>query len=74
VNRIQNIRKSNGFEITDKINVTLSSNEQTDAAIEAYKEYICTQVQATALNLTETVKGTELDFDDFKLVAHVEKA
>ena len=74
VNRIQNIRKSNGFEITDKINVTLSSNEQTDAATEAYKEYICTQVQATALNLTETVKGTELDFDDFKLVAHVEKA
>ncbi len=74
VNRIQNIRKSNGFEITDKINVTLSSNEQTDAAIEAYKEYICTQVQATALNLTETVEGTELDFDDFKLVAHVEKA
>ena len=74
VNRIQNIRKSNGFEITDKINVTLSCNEQTDAAIEAYKEYICTQVQATALNLTETVEGTELDFDDFKLVAHVEKA
>ena len=74
VNRIQNIRKSNGFEITDKINVTLSNHEQTDAAIEAYKEYICTQVQATALTLTEVVEGTELDFDDFKLIARVEKA
>ena len=74
VNRIQNIRKSNGFEITDKINVTLSNHEQTDAAIEAYKEYICTQVQATALTLAEVVEGTELDFDDFKLMARVEKA
>ena len=74
VNRIQNIRKSNGFEITDKINVTLSNHEQTDAAIEAYKEYICTQVQATNLTLAQVVEGTELDFDDFKLMARVEKA
>ena len=74
VNRIQNIRKSNGFEITDKINVTLSNHEQTDAAIEAYKEYICTQVQATSLTLAEVIEGTELDFDDFKLIARVEKA
>ncbi|MBR4845051.1 MAG: hypothetical protein IKU98_01360, partial [Bacteroidaceae bacterium] len=71
---IQNIRKSNGFEITDKINVTLSNHEQTDAAIEAYKEYICTQVQATNLTLAQVVEGTELDFDDFKLMARVEKA
>jgi len=74
VNRIQNIRKSSGFEITDKINVTLTRHEQTDAAVEAYKEYICTQVQATALTLADAVEGTELDFDDFKLVARVEKA
>ena len=74
VNRIQNIRKSSGFEITDKINVTLSRHEQTDAAVEEYKQYICTQVQANELTLADGVEGTELDFDDFKLVAHVEKA
>ena len=74
VNRIQNIRKSSGFEITDKINVTLTRNEQTDAAVEEYKQYICTQVQANGLTLTEVTEGTELDFDDFKLVARVEKA
>ena len=74
VNRIQNIRKNSGFEITDKINVTLSRHEQTDAAIEEYKQYICTQVQANELNLANGVEGTELDFDDFKLMARVEKA
>ena len=74
VNRIQNIRKSSGFEITDKINVTLTHNEQTDAAVEEYKQYICTQVQANELTLAEVTEGTELDFDDFKLVARVEKA
>lgn len=74
VNRIQNIRKSSGFEITDKINVTLTRHEQTDAAVEEYKQYICTQVQANELTLADNVEGTELDFDDFKLVAHVEKA
>ena len=74
VNRIQNIRKSSGFEITDKINVTLTRHEQSDAAVEEYKQYICTQVQANELTLADNVEGTELDFDDFKLVAHVEKA
>jgi len=74
VNRIQNIRKSSGFEITDKINVTLTHNEQTDAAVEEYKQYICTQVQANELTLAEVTEGTELDFDDFKLTARVEKA
>ena len=74
VNRIQNIRKSSGFEITDKINVTLSRHGQTDAAVEEYKDYICTQVQANSLTLTDAVEGTVLDFDDFNLTARVEKA
>ena len=74
VNRIQNIRKSSGFEITDKIIVTLSRNEQTDAAVEAYKSYICTQIQANNLTLAEAVEGVEIDFDDFKLMVNVEKA
>ena len=48
VNRIQNIRKSSGFEITDKINITLSKNTQTDDAVNEYKDYICNQVLATS--------------------------
>ena len=71
VNRIQNIRKSSGFEITDKINIVLSKNNQTDDAVNEYKEYICNQVLANSLTLADEVEGTELDFDDFKLYASV---
>jgi isoleucyl-tRNA synthetase len=74
VNRIQNIRKSSGFEITDKIQVTLSKNANTDEAVQQYNEYICNQVLATSLQLADTVEdGTELNFDDFNLYVKVVK-
>ena len=73
VHRIQNIRKSSGFEITDKISITLSKNILTDDAVNEYKEYICNQVLATSLTLADEVNGTELEFDDFKLYALVSK-
>ncbi len=74
VNRIQNIRKSSGLEITDKIKITLSKNPQTDDAVNEYKEYICNQVLGTSLMLTDEVEnGTELNFDDFSLYVSVAK-
>ena len=74
VNRIQNLRKSSGFEITDKINITLSKNSQTDDAVTEYKDYICNQVLGTSLVLADEVKeGTELEFDDFSLFVSVVK-
>ena len=74
VNRIQNIRKSNGFEITDKIKITLSKNPQTDDAVNEYNAYIRNQVLANSLDLADEVKeGTELDFDDFTLQINVVK-
>ena len=74
VNRIQNLRKSSGFEITDKISITLSKNPQTDDAVTEYKDYICNQVLGTELTLTDEVKnGVELNFDDFSLQICVAK-
>lgn len=74
VNRIQNIRKSSGFEITDKIRITLSKNPQTDDAVNEYNGYICSQVLGTTLTLADEVKdGTELNFDDFFLFVNVVK-
>ena len=74
VNRIQNIRKSSGWEITDKIKITLSKNQQTDDAVNEYKDYICNQVLGTSLTLTDEVEnGTELNFDDFSLYVSVVK-
>ena len=74
VNRIQNLRKSSGFEITDKISITISKNPQTDDALTEYKDYICNQVLGTRLTLTDEVEnGTELSFDDFSLQVCVVK-
>ncbi|WP_321423707.1 isoleucine--tRNA ligase [uncultured Bacteroides sp.] len=74
VNRIQNIRKSSGFEITDKIKITLSKNAQTDDAVNEYNSYICNQVLSNSLTLADEVKdSTELNFDDFSLFVNIVK-
>ena len=74
VNRIQNIRKSSGFEITDKIRIRLSKNQETDDAVNEYNSYICNQVLGVSLELVDEVKdGTELNFDDFSLFVSVIK-
>ena len=74
VNRIQNIRKSSGFEITDKITIVLSRNSNSDDAVNEYNTYICNQVLATSLVLADEVTdGTELNFDDFNLYIKVNK-
>lgn len=74
VNRIQNIRKSSGFEITDKITIVLSRNSNSDDAVNEYNTYICNQVLGTSLELVDEVKdGTMLEFDDFSLFVNVIK-
>lgn len=75
VNRIQNLRKSSGFEITDKVNITLASSAEMDGAVEAYQEYIKSQVLANNLVITaEPISdATSLDFEDFTLAVKVEK-
>ena len=73
VSKIQNIRKSSGFEISDRIAVTITSNENSDAAIEEHKAYICNQVLADSLTIGEVAEGAALEFDGFVLQALVEK-
>ena len=73
INRIQNIRKDSGFEITDRIKVTIAPNEQTDAAIADYAEYIKTQVLADSIEVNYN-DGQEIDFDDFSINIKVVKS
>lgn len=75
VNRIQNVRKSNGYDITDKVNVKVLSSFFMDDAIEEYNEYIANQVlAANVIVVTELDEAMELDFEDFKLQVRVTKA
>ncbi len=77
INRIQNIRKSSGYEITDKIHVTLAHNDETDAAVATFSDYMARQVLAENFTVSDLQAGenvTELDFDTFKVLVKVVKA
>ena len=72
INRIQNLRKETGLEITDRIKVTVAPYDETHAAIEAFGDYIKGQVLADAITEADN-NGAETEFDDFKLNILVEK-
>ena len=75
VNRIQNLRKNSGYDITDKISVTVLSNEVMDEAIKDFNSYIANQVLAVSVEITDVISdATELDFEEFKLSVRIEKA
>ena len=74
INRIQNIRKSSDFEITDKVFVTLTPTESVKAALDQFGDYIAAQVLAEDISLAELAEGesvTELDIDGEKILAKV---
>jgi isoleucyl-tRNA synthetase len=75
VNRIQNIRKSNGYEITDKIVVEIETRAEIEEAVQEYAGYIATQTLANSVVLkTELTDATELDFDEYIVKTSVKKA
>lgn len=75
VNRIQNLRKANGYEITDKIAVTIESNDEVNTAVANFKDYIAAQVLAQSLIVADKVENPiALDFEDFIVNISIEKA
>ena len=74
VNRVQNIRKSRNYDITDTIALTFAPSEQTDDAIAAFGDYIARQVLASSLKVapvaeSETVET--LDLDDMNIAVDI---
>ena len=77
VNRIQNIRKTSGFDITDKIDVYIASCGETDKAVEEYRDYMARQVLANTFEIVDNLSGeqvNELDFDTFKVNIKIVKS
>jgi isoleucyl-tRNA synthetase len=67
VNRIQNIRKDSGFEVTDKIKVHLQKNSELENAVNANEDYIKSETLTETLVFeTEISNGTEIEFDEIK--------
>ena len=73
VNRIQNIRKKSGLEITDRIRVQIEPNEAATKAVEAFGDYIARQVLADEIKL-EANEGQSVEFDEFKLNINITKS
>ena len=72
INRIQNLRKESGLEITDRINVTIQPNEAMEQAVEAYGDYVCNQVLADSISFSDN-DGKTAEFDDFNLNISLQK-
>ena len=67
VNRIQNIRKDSGFEVTDKIHLVLQQNAQLEAAVRANEMYIKSETLTESIQLQVQVEGgIEIEFDEIK--------
>jgi len=75
VNRIQNIRKSNGYEIVDKIVVEIESREEIAEAVKKYANYIASQTLANSVVLVDNLtNATELEFEDYVVKINIQKA
>lgn len=72
INRIQNIRKESGLEITDRIKVLITPSDVIKPALNEFGDYIKTQVLADAVDMQDN-EGQEVDFDGLKLNIKVEK-
>ena len=75
VNRVQNLRKERGFNITDKIRLTFAPNPETDEAITSFADYIKRQVLANGLTVApvdaDDAEVASLDIDGMILIAKI---
>ena len=74
VNRIQNLRKDSGFEVTDKINVQLLKNEEIVQAVQNNIEYIKTETLTETLEIKDQINnGIDIAFDAIETKLFIKK-
>lgn len=74
VNRVQNIRKDSGFELTDRIFVTVLDNNELKPSIIKYNDYICREILADTIDWAPQLEGgTEIEINDNLLNVVVNK-
>ncbi|MCW3073181.1 MAG: isoleucine-tRNA ligase [Flaviaesturariibacter sp.] len=65
VNRLQRLRKDNGFELTDRVTVEVAANNGIKASLERYNSYICAEILADKLDIKSDISGgTEIEVND----------
>jgi len=74
VNRIQNLRKDSGLEVTDKVNIQIKTENEVANAIKDNLEYIKTETLAEDLQLVKNIENaTEIEFDQTKSLLLISK-
>jgi isoleucyl-tRNA synthetase len=74
VNRIQNLRKDSGLEVTDKIDITILKDSIVEEAVNRNLDYIKTETLTADLKFTDNLEtGTEIAFEDIKTKLHIKK-
>jgi len=71
VNRIQNIRKENGYDVTDKITVSIEDHEYVREAVKRHASYIGSQTLATSVTLVKSLPGTAKDVEIDEVIVKV---
>ncbi|WP_295812922.1 isoleucine--tRNA ligase [uncultured Apibacter sp.] len=74
VNKIQNLRKDHGLEVTDKISLLILANDEIERSVNDNMEYICSETLTHKLTFTsDTTEGTELDINEIKIKIALKK-
>jgi isoleucyl-tRNA synthetase len=74
INRLQNLRKDSGLEVTDRINVNIKSNDLLNDALNNYKNYICAEILADNLQISDSLpEGVEVDLDEIRMMVNISK-
>ncbi|NVN17265.1 isoleucine--tRNA ligase [Muricauda sp. HICW] len=74
VNRIQNLRKESGFEVTDKIDIKILKDGLVENAVSSNEDYIKTETLTAELNFEEELEeGTEIAFDEVNTKLFIQK-
>ena len=63
INRVQNLRKDNGFKVTDKVNILVENNEQLKSAIQNNFSYICDETLADKLEFSNNIESETNDLE-----------
>ena len=73
INKIQNFRKDNGFEVTDRIKITLGNNNLLQNVINHYKSYICTEVLANSIEIDAALTSPLIEINELQVPFLIEK-
>ncbi len=76
INRIQNLRKEKGFDVTDKIKIEIQKNSEFSDAILKYKDYIGSQTLAKTILVSESINENNsnfVDINDVQILIKLEK-